>query len=435
MTIQATAQWWIRTDGDDDNGGGFDSGISGAGTNYSDQATAQLDLTDLATASAGSTTLTSVTGGFTPAMIGNCVKIRSGTNVTNGYYFITAYTDTNTVTIDRACDNGGGGLSGGSGRLGGAWRGIESTLSTGATPLGNSVASPLIAGHQVNLRGTGQEDGTITDYEFTNYRNFPSGTLSAPIKIIGYNGRPVIRGSSGYTGSLYFFQLNGYIFENLKCISNGLTHNVYGMISFHDRGGVGYAYNCIFDANGFNTLLFTGSCLKCNFKNSGSPAACTGAGINQAWNGFCTGNKFDLGNTSTAITSFNMSTVDSNLIIGGDYGIRFTNTGNYNHNARNNIFYNTTTGIEINLNPASAMFNIFSGCTTAIQQNNSTYPRKFHSNAFYNCGTNHSNSGNSSGDIILTADPFVNAAGGDFNLNATNGGGAVLRSTSINLGS
>ena len=434
MTIQATAQWWIRTDGDDDNGGGFDSGISGAGTNYSDQATAQLDLTDLATASAGSTTLTSVTGGFTPAMIGNCVKIRSGTNVTNGYYFITAYTDTNTVTIDRACDNGGGGLSGGSGRLGGAWRDIETTLSTQAIVLGNSVASPLIAGHQVNLRGTGQEDGTTTDYEFTNWRFFPSGTLNTPIKIIGYNGRPVIRGSSGYTGTLYFYQMSGYIFENVKCICNGTDNGVHAMINFNS-GGVGYVYNCIFDANGFNVLLLNGSCLKCNFKNSGSPAACTGAGINQAWNGFCTGNKFDLGNTSTAITSLNMSTVDSNLIIGGDYGIRFTNASTYTHNARNNIFYNTTTGIEINSNPASAMFNIFSGCTTAIQQNNSTYPRKFHSNAFYNCGTNHSDSGNSSGDIILTADPFVNAAGGDFNLNATNGGGAVLRSTSINLGS
>ena len=36
--------------------------------------------------------------------------------------------------------------------------------------------------------------------------------------------------------------------------------------------------------------------------------------------------------------------------------------------------------------------------------------------------------------ITLTADPFINGASGDFNLNASAGGGAVLRSTSYTLG-
>ena len=36
--------------------------------------------------------------------------------------------------------------------------------------------------------------------------------------------------------------------------------------------------------------------------------------------------------------------------------------------------------------------------------------------------------------ITLTADPFVDAANGDFNLNATNGGGGTLRSTNYTLG-
>jgi len=36
--------------------------------------------------------------------------------------------------------------------------------------------------------------------------------------------------------------------------------------------------------------------------------------------------------------------------------------------------------------------------------------------------------------VILTADPFVDAANGDFNLNATNGGGGTLRSTNYTLG-
>ena len=37
-------------------------------------------------------------------------------------------------------------------------------------------------------------------------------------------------------------------------------------------------------------------------------------------------------------------------------------------------------------------------------------------------------------DITLTADPFIDAANGDFNLNATAGGGAVLRSTKYTVG-
>ena len=63
---------------------------------------AELSLTDCATASAGSTTLTSSTGGFTAAMVGKYYKYFCGTNITAGFYEITGYTDTNTVTIDRA---------------------------------------------------------------------------------------------------------------------------------------------------------------------------------------------------------------------------------------------------------------------------------------------------------------------------------------------
>lgn len=118
------AAWELRTTGDDDNGGCYDTG--GSGTDFSQQDAAQLSLTDLATSGIGVTTLTSVTGGFTAAMVDNCIQIRSGTNVTacatGGacFYEITVRTDTNTVTLDRAPDDGVGGISGGSGDVGGA---------------------------------------------------------------------------------------------------------------------------------------------------------------------------------------------------------------------------------------------------------------------------------------------------------------------------
>lgn len=107
----------VRTGGNDDNGGGFIQGASG--TDYSQQTTAQLTLTDLATSGTTVTTLTSATGGFTSAMVGNIIQLTAGTNLTTGFYQITAYTDTNTVTLDRAPDNGVGGVSGATGRVGG----------------------------------------------------------------------------------------------------------------------------------------------------------------------------------------------------------------------------------------------------------------------------------------------------------------------------
>jgi len=56
-------------------------------------------------------------------------------------------------------------------------------------------------------------------------------------------------------------------------------------------------------------------------------------------------------------------------------------------------------------------------------------------NAFYNNSSGHlSNINLDSTNIMLDADPFVDAANGDFNLNATNGGGGTLRSKNYTLG-
>jgi len=118
MTIAYSTDWEIRTTGSYSNGGGFNR-LSG-GTDYSQQDVAQLSLTDCATSGVGSTTLTSVTGGFTAAMVGNLINLSSGTNLTANWYEITGYTDANTVTLDRAPDDGVGGVSGATGKVGGA---------------------------------------------------------------------------------------------------------------------------------------------------------------------------------------------------------------------------------------------------------------------------------------------------------------------------
>lgn len=115
MALSANTAWEVMTTGDALNGGGFNTG----GTDFSQQTTAQLAPTDLATSGAGVTTLTSATGGFTEAMVGNVIQIASGTNFDVGFYEITARTDTNTVTLDHTPTAAGAG-SGGVGKVGGA---------------------------------------------------------------------------------------------------------------------------------------------------------------------------------------------------------------------------------------------------------------------------------------------------------------------------
>ena len=168
--LPAGLVWEYRaTGGAANNGGCYDLANDG-GTDYSDQDAAQLSLTDLTTAGIGNTTLTSVTGGFTAAMVDNCIQIRSGTNVTAGFYEITVHTDTNTVTLDRAPDDGVGGISGGSGDVGGA---LDIII--------DAHAEVYVTGNKIYIK----DDGTMTLTDSPNTAN--DGTEAAPIEYEGYN--------------------------------------------------------------------------------------------------------------------------------------------------------------------------------------------------------------------------------------------------------
>lgn len=204
MAATATDIWEFRaTAGSANAGGGYDS--SAGTTDYSNQDSAQLQLTDLATSGIGVTTLTSVTGGFTAAMVGNYIQIRSGTNVTAGFYRVTVRTDTNTVTLDRSPDDGVGGISSGSGDLGGALDIITDAF------LDDAVI--VIAGNTIHIKN----DGTMTLSGAVNVAK--DGTLLDYITIDGYNStrsdnpvganRPAIAAAG-----------NAFSFDNLWQIKN-----------------------------------------------------------------------------------------------------------------------------------------------------------------------------------------------------------------------
>lgn len=249
MAVNATAVWRVRTGGNNANGGGYDAGIAGAGTDYSQQDAAQLTLTDIACSN--TTTVTSATGGFTSAMIGNAIWITGG-GASAGPYFITARTDTNTITVDRTP----GTVSAGTGRVGGAW----------ANPTVNWNATWMVAGVIMYIRGSGSNHPTSIDYTPTAVATV-SGSSTRLVRVVGENGRPLL----GCSGTSYFSATHAQ-FENLCFKFTAATANP--PIVKSSGGVVIRLYNCAFDQDGYDSVcwggtnLMSGSADRCEFFSS-----------------------------------------------------------------------------------------------------------------------------------------------------------------------
>jgi hypothetical protein len=224
MAVNATAVWRVRPSGSNTNGGGYDAGIAGAGTDYSQQNAAQLSVADGALTH-GTTTLTSATGGFTSAMIGNALYL-SGTNFTTGFYFITAFTNGNTVTIDRdptASANG----SSGTVNVGGGWADHTNLSTTG----------PMVAGNTAYILGSGIPNPAAYSYDYT-FAQFtpPSGDASTggQVRIVGdpatpnfsTGGRPVIQ-----CPGLTFYNVTAVILRDLYCVASSALNGDLGIVA------------------------------------------------------------------------------------------------------------------------------------------------------------------------------------------------------------
>lgn len=445
MAITAATQWRIRAGGAEANGGGYDPTISGAGTDYTDQDAAELTLTDLATSGAGSTTLTSVTGGFTSAMIGNCVRISAGTNFQTGYYFITARTNTNTVTLDRTPSSGGAG-SGGSGKVGGAFATINS-LSNGGGGAGPAVTTPLAAGHTIYIRGSGGEDPGSADFTYSTYYQLPQGdSTNGKVAIIGYNGRPRMD-----VGGLFLWQLGYVHIESLHIKATGA--------SFAHLGFVGTPLHiidivdCWFDQAGYDVSGVNAHSIEgCKFFNTGSSSAGTATNpairaAGSSGGGYGASiyrNDINGWRGRGVIVTDSIPCIERNVVRNcKSDGIYFDTSSStlFGTTFRNNSVYgNTADGIEVNNVNLPVQVNIeynildsnggyglnlSNGTQAANDRKIRTLARK---NFFYG-NTSGLRNGISagSGDVTLTGSPFTDAAGGDFSLNNTTGAGAACR--------
>ena len=136
------------------------------------------------------------------------------------------------------------------------------------------------------------------------------------------------------------------------------------------------------------------------------------------------------------------------------YGCQFLNTGGIaiKHTGNpggvmmivNCIFNGGTIGLHMYTYTQAWRTGFMANCilanfTTQAVTDGTSYTTgfSFYNNGFYNNAQNYARGESVAfhrNDVDLTADPFVDAANGDFNINNAAGGGAVLRSTKYTLG-
>ncbi|MHA2070135.1 MAG: hypothetical protein ACXABY_37690 [Candidatus Thorarchaeota archaeon] len=181
MAISALTQWECRTDGDQDNGGGFVDGASG--TDYSQQAAAEASYTDLVLDT--TTTMSSVARSFVAADVGNLIHVTGGTGFTLGRYEIVSVA-AGVATLDRVA--GSASSTGGTAELGGAidypnqfnddavsgntlW--IRAGAYTISTLTGNVNNGVVNLTSQRNVIGYGTVRGDVYGYYHRNYGKYP----------------------------------------------------------------------------------------------------------------------------------------------------------------------------------------------------------------------------------------------------------------------
>jgi hypothetical protein len=248
MAVNATAIWRVRPSGSNTNGGGYDPGISGAATDYSQQNSAQATGTHGATT--GTTTFTdSTANAFTSVMVGNAIYI-TGTGQTTGWYFVVGFTSASAVTLDRSPGTG----TGATWNLGGGWADFwTNTTSSG----------PLAPGNIVYILGSGTPNPASYVYDYTANSSFNPTNGNASAGMITFANDPSTPGykaAPDTTGGMPCISFPGYLFGNVGFFR---AQGLFGVGSAASSGGFvqnstgnpAIAYGCVVDQFGYDTPL------------------------------------------------------------------------------------------------------------------------------------------------------------------------------------
>lgn len=398
MALSSAIVWEVRTTGADTNGGGFKAGASG--TDWSQQDSAQYAVTDGVTN--GTTTITSTTANFGTDVVGNVIYVAGGTgSITAGWYEITARNSASSITVDRST-----GLTAGTGvtlNIGGALASPGQAaglvvdynivnVQTGTYAIGSGTANT--AGNKVSLAGR-------TGVLFRGYQATHGDNGTAPTFTAGANSQTIFSadGNSHYSG-----------FQNLTVTNPSGYTSVAGLSIGSVRSNISRcnAYNCNIGFGGNCTLCYAESCTS-GFTSSTCTIACvaksctTGFGGNATYSGgsFC-------------------------IAWGGNVGFT-ANPGQQMHFANSVAYGCSSHGFYENQNGVSLVNCLAVYCQGKGLAGSSDRRLVLLNNAYYD---NTQGTDDTDG-IVLSGDPFTDAANGDFSLNNTAGAGADCRAAGI----
>lgn len=397
------------------------------GIDYSQKTTAGISFTDLVIDAATNTDFTSAANPIDVNMIGNIINVTSGTGFTVQRVEVVSIPS---GVIGRA-DKSMGTLAstGGVGALGGAL----------ATPGGAAVAAGTInAALAIKYHAT--------DYDCSSSTNVAGGRISGQHfkNIFGWDtnrwqyntdaNRPTLQATGGSYSILTVSGGNAQKISNLIFDGNSQA-SITGLTS----------------APGLGSAAIT----RC-----AATGLATGFNVTDATVTNCTTNAATTGFTGTLCTfvkcvSYGVAATVGFTITNRGSCVQCVCSGGGNFNSGgatvafvNCVAYNTTSKSAFRC-PASGPVVVCVNCiaygvTGASNYGYSAGTTSINGKSLINCAGGNNSGGGGGGNIdtstfygdeiynfiTLTADPFTNAAGGDFSLNNTAGGGALLRALS-----
>lgn len=395
MAISASGVYEVQAGGNDANGGGFVTGASGTDYSLLGGKRTGADITNISTTDAvavGTTTITSVTGNFTSALIGNIVYFQGGTgSIAATRRQVISVASATSITVDAviAASTGmtmniGGALISPSiaasaaniaGQLVYIKAGTYSIVSAVTATAGgclSTTAGTFYVGYSTNRTTTNTDTRPLLQLSSVSSATIHNSTSNALFSNIEFDG-------ASQTTSRYAANVNGQflncLFRNFTAANAATCTRCYGTgCSAAVFGGVSYA--CEASAN--TATPFTGNSFKCvSYSNTGAST-----------------NGFTQASAIVAINCFSYAN--------GNHGFNAGTTGAMmciNCYAEGNTGRGFN-GSASNLINCSA-YNNTAGASTSINLN--------------------------LGFITPTGSAFTNAAGNDFTLNNTSGAGALLR--------
>jgi len=409
MALGADTVWEIRDDGSDTNGGGYIS--ADPGTDYSQQAAAVLNRTNISCTGNDVFTDDDAGGLFTDAMIGNIVYLSNGP----GWYEIIGRNDGNNIQVDRNGPNdtgmtlnvGGALLS--IGGLGAIFQtadhtavGMHAYVRSGTHNLGNAVVN------------TSEGPLDLDDSQMDSKAFYLKGYDSAEGRDSFAGTRPVIHCNGNAPANVIEVKGGMQQYHLVAFIEvDGDSQNTSGLYANHS--GYNYFYRCIARDcdgtygiyNGRQVLCYAVSCAGDGFG---------GGGV--AWG--CLADTCGVGFDTSGIHCIAYNSVGDGFF---GYATNWLNCVSYNSGGdgfdgrRNNQYINC-----VSWSAGGYSFRIAELFTTLLNcaDGDSVSGRDGPTDAFLDVNP-----------VTLTADPFVDAANLDFRLNNLEGGGALLRAAGI----